>query len=76
MTDSELLKKKISESGLSVSFIAKKLGISREGLYKKINGTTEFKASEIFAITDLLRLDSDSREDIFFNQKVECKSTL
>lgn len=76
MTDSELLKKKISESGLPVSFIAKKLGISREGLYKKINGTTEFKASEILAITDLLRLDSDSREDIFFNQKVECKSTL
>lgn len=68
MTNSELLKKKISESGISVSFIAKKMGLSREGLYKKINNLTEFKASEIFAIMGILNLSSKDRDDIFFTK--------
>lgn len=66
MTDSELLKKKISESGISISHIAKKIGISREGLYKKINNISEFKASEIFAIKEILNLSAEERDDIFF----------
>lgn len=68
MTNSELLKKKISESGISVSFIAKKMGLSREGLYKKINNFSEFKASEIFAIMGILNLSSKDRDDIFFTK--------
>lgn len=68
MTDSELLKKKIAESGISMSYIAKKVGISREGLYKKINNISEFKASEIFAIKEILNLSAEERDDIFFTR--------
>lgn len=68
MTDSELLKKKIAESGISMSYIAKKMGISREGLYKKINNISEFKASEIFAIKEILNLSAEERDDIFFTR--------
>lgn len=62
----ERLKKAIEESGLPISFIAKKLSITREGLYKKINGDTEFKASEIVNISGILHLSPGERDAIFF----------
>lgn len=61
------MKNIISSSGRSVSFIAIKLGISRESLYNKMNGVTEFKASEIVNLTKLLNLSKETRDDIFFN---------
>lgn len=69
MTDSEKLKKRIAESGVSISFIARKMGISREGLYKKINNKTEFKASEISRIKEVLGLSNCERDAIFFYYK-------
>ena len=47
MTDTKLLRETIDNSGISVTFIAKSLGLTRSGLYLKLNGKVEFKASEI-----------------------------
>lgn len=75
MTDSKLLNDEITESGMTITFIAKKLGISREGFYKKLNNESEFKASEIVILQVLLRLTNKRRDEIFFAKKVELKST-
>lgn len=71
MTDSKLLSDEISNSGMTVTFIAQKIGITREGFYKKLNNSTEFKASEIVALQSILRLSNNRRDEIFFANKVE-----
>ena len=66
MTNTELLKEKIKESGLKVTAIAEKTGINRVTLYNKISGKSEFMASEIVALSNLLGLTTEEREAIFF----------
>ena len=75
MTDTEKLNDAILESGIKITAIANKLGISREGFYKKLNNETEFKASEISAMQRILGLTNKKRGEIFFASKVELKST-
>jgi len=65
MRGRELLKQKIDESGLKVGFIAKKLGITTQGFYYKMNGRNEFKASEIKILKDILHLSEDEITLIF-----------
>ena len=60
------LKEKIDNSGLKLIGVANHLGISREGLYKKLNGETEFKASEIAKLTNLLKLSVKEQKLYFF----------
>lgn len=43
------------------------------GFYKKINNITEFKASEIVKLKEILKLEAI--EPIFFANKVELNST-
>lgn len=71
MTDSTLLNEEIVNSGITITAIARKLGITREGLYKKINNETEFKASEILSMQKILNLTNKKRDSIFFTNKVE-----
>lgn len=66
-----MLSNKVKESGLKLTFIAKKLGITREGLYRKMRNETEFKASEIICLQTILRLTNKERDEIFFATKVE-----
>ena len=66
MTDSELLKKAISDSGIMLGKIAECLGMSRFTLRSRINGKSEFTASEIDKLTKLLNLSRDKRDAIFF----------
>ena len=61
----------IADSGITITAIAKKLGITREGFYKKLNNETEFKASEISALQKILRLTNKKRDEIFFAQEVD-----
>lgn len=75
MTDTDKLNAVISDSGITITAIANKLGITREGFYKKLNNETEFKASEISAMKKILNLTNRKRDEIFFAQKVELKST-
>ena len=68
MTNTELFRNKVEEIGVTYTFIASKIGITREALYnKKINNGTEFKASEIAVCSKVLQLSSKERDKIFFD---------
>ena len=66
MTNTELLRKKIDESGYKLLFIAEKCGLSYQGLMNKVNGKSEFTAPEIGKLRTLLKLCPDDVERIFF----------
>ena len=67
MTNTTLLIEKIEKSGYKRSFIAKALGLTAYGLANKIHNKTEFKASEINALCELLKIEKpDEKEAIFF----------
>ena len=68
MTDSKKLSDEITDSGMTITAISKKLGITRGGFYKKLNNETEFKASEISTLQKILRLTNKKRDEIFFLQ--------
>ena len=58
----------IYESGLKLQAIARKMEISRMCLWNKIQGRTEFKASEITSLSKILNLSAEQRDDIFFGK--------
>ena len=70
MTNTELLMDFIKKSGLKLGFIADQMDLSRFGLSKKINNDSEFKASEIEKLCNLLDITSlEDRERIFLLNK-------
>ncbi len=75
VTNSKKLSDEITDSGITITAIARKIGITREGFYKKLNNETEFKASEISALQKILNLSNENRDEIFFAKDVELKST-
>lgn len=66
MTNTLLLKAEIEKSGYKLVFIAKQTGITYQALLKKINNETEFKASEIAKLCELLKIDIQKQNAIFF----------
>ena len=71
MPDLKLLELIISDSGMTMVSLAEKSGILKETLYNKMRGISEFKASEIAALTRVLKLTSEQRDAIFFAEKSE-----
>ena len=72
MTNTEELKKKISEQGLRQGYIAEKLGLTSYGFANKLNNKTEFKATEIQCLCELLHITSlREKEEIFFTNMVD-----
>ena len=62
--------------GFTKREIAKRLGLSEMGLYQKINNITEFKASEIDKLYDILNLKNlNEQQKIFFAHCADCEST-
>lgn len=70
MTNTALLVEKIEKSGLKLAYIAECMGISYYGLRLKINGTNEFKQSEIECLARLLKLKQSEIRSIFFARNV------
>lgn len=64
MANVELLKKKIRDSGMTISSIAEQSGILRETLYNRMK-SGNFYASEIVSLTNVLRLNREERDEIF-----------
>ncbi len=64
MANIELLKEKINDSGMTITAIADKSGILRETLYNRMK-SGNFYASEITALTKVLRLTRKERDEIF-----------
>lgn len=69
MADMVMLNNKIKQSGLKKVYIAEKLGLSYMGYNKKVNGKSEFLASEIAVLKDLLNLSDKDVNAIFFRIK-------
>lgn len=67
MTNTQKLKSKIKKSGYKISFIAEKMGISRQALSNKINGNNNFVTSEMFTMGELLKLSDAELREIFFD---------
>ena len=61
------LKEEIRGSGITLTTISSRIGISRESLYNKIERKTELTASEIVKLTEVLGLSTERRDEIFFN---------
>ena len=66
MTNTLLLKACIDKSGYKMGYIAKSIGVTRQGLLLKINNKHEFKASEIDILCKLLKISIKDRMAIFF----------
>lgn len=64
MTDTNRLKAKIIESGLTQAKVAKMLGISCQSLSYKINNRVDFKATEINRLCKILNISD--KDDYFF----------
>lgn len=75
MTNTDLLKEILSDSGYKLAYVADKLGITYQGFLNKINNESEFKASEIQTLKELLNLTNKERDKIFFTKKVDWQST-
>lgn len=66
MTNTTLLRRKIDESGYKLIFLAEKCGLTYQGFMKKVNNESEFKASEIQILKELLDLSDADGNAIFF----------
>lgn len=71
MTNTLKLKVAIVESGMNQEQIAKMCGISPSVFSSKLNGVSEFKASEIKKIAELFDLSVDRVMQIFFADDVD-----
>lgn len=60
MVDTLELEVILKRKGIAKRELSKKLGISEQGLYNKINNVTEFKPSEIKVIAELLDIPINS----------------
>ena len=69
MTDGKKLEEKIKESGVTITFIAERMGCSRNRVYAIIGGS-ECSASEIVILSEILHLSREERDDIFLIKKV------
>lgn len=63
---SRLLRAKLVEKGKSNDDAASALGIDASTFSKKMNGTSDFKRSEIQILRSFLKLSVEESESIFF----------
>lgn len=66
MTNTKLLKEKISTSGYKLNYIAEQCNLTYQGLMNKVNGKNDFTAPEIHKLRELLKLSPADVEIIFF----------
>lgn len=66
--DKELFEKAVSDSGLSINQIYKRLGMSRSAFFRKRKGVSEFTWSEIEKLVAILGLKSPV--PVFFKEEV------
>lgn len=71
MTDTKRFRCAVTRAGLKYKHIAKQLGITPYGLQKKIDNKSEFKASEIHKLSQILKLADEERSQIFFASTVD-----
>ena len=65
MTNTEKLRGIIYNSGYKFEYVAGYIGMTRCGLYKKLQDGSEFKPSQILKLCELLHIDECQRPEIF-----------
>lgn len=55
MANTEMLRKRISDAGTTITAVSKAIGMSRENFYNRLR-SGEFTVSEMIQISDFLRL--------------------
>ena len=71
MTNTTLLEEYIAKAGYKKCYLARALGITGYALSMKIKGKTEFKASEIDILCEVLNIGVEDRMRIFFAKTVD-----
>lgn len=71
MTNTTMLEQYIENSGYKKSFIAQQIGLTAYSLSRKINNKSEFKAREITALCEILKITAKDKEAIFFANRVD-----
>ena len=66
MLNKNKFRAKIIENGFTIKQIAEMLHISEVTLYRKINGISDFTRKEIQKLKEILKLDVETVEEIFF----------
>ncbi len=66
----ELLRAYIRDSGIKVSYLAEKIGMTRQSLHAKLNGSRTFTQSEIMALKIALHMNDEDFMRIFFAECV------
>ena len=66
MVDVGLLKNKIEESGIKITVLADKMGVSRDTFYNRLENPDAFKLSEVVGLSKALNLPSKEVRQIFF----------
>ena len=66
MTNKELLKEKIKSAGVTITFLAEKLGCTRNRVYSILEGS-DCTAREIVVIAESLHLSKEERDSIFLS---------
>ena len=64
------LNAEIARNGLTKPQLAKKIGVSKKCLYRKLKGETSFKQEEIQKIASILGLNEEKIMNIFFAELV------
>lgn len=65
MANVDLLNDYICKKGVKKVWIAEKLGISQQTLISKLNGTVDFKVSEMNKLQEILGIDDKNMKSIF-----------
>lgn len=69
MTDTARLKECIENSGVTITFLAKQLGCTRNRVYSILDGS-DCTAREIVILADALHISTSERDRIFLSKKV------
>lgn len=67
----DLLEDALVASGLKRQFVAESLGLTPQGLFNKLTGVRSFKIEEVSCLSNLLRLNTEDRDRIFFANQGE-----
>lgn len=68
--NAQLLKDKIKDSGLKITYVAEKCGLTYQGFSNKLNGINDFKLVEADKLRQILNISNADFESIFFDDDV------
>lgn len=66
MTNGKLLKEIAKAKQVTLQELAEALGLTRQGLSKKIENRSEFRVSEVSKLSEILGLSEQQKQAIFF----------